>query len=144
MGIADHLARSCATIVSATIVGTHVSAAVPALVFGASFTEFVQWSVQLYLPVLCVAAAAAPFAAMGLREHGPRRLAWQSALIATLLIAGTELRWMQLLDLSFSPAMIWSIVFKALLRGVPGGLAGACAAILVLRILSNRRSGATA
>jgi hypothetical protein len=138
------MARSCAVIVTAPLVGAHASAAVPALVFGASFREFVQMSVSVYLPALCLAVAAAPFVALGLREDGPRRLAWQCALIATMLIAGTELRWMQALDLPFSPTLVWNVVFKSLLRGVPGGIAAACASILVLRILTRRRSGAPA
>ncbi|MBY0395104.1 MAG: hypothetical protein K2X91_01375 [Thermoleophilia bacterium] len=144
MRTADRMARSCAVIVTAPLVGAHASAAVPALVFGASFREFVQMSVSVYLPALCLAIAAAPLAARGLREDGPGRLAWQCALIATMLIAGTELRWMQALDLSFSPTLIWNVVFKSLLRGVPGGIASACAAVLVLRVLSARRAGAPA
>lgn len=144
MGSADRMARSCAVIVTAPLAGAHASAAVPALVFGASFREFVQMSVSVYLPALCLAIVAAPFAAIGLREDGPRRLAWQCALIATMLVAGTELRWMQTLDLSFSPTLAWNVVFKSLLRGVPGGIAAACTAVLVLRVLSGRKAGTTA
>lgn len=144
MKTADRLARTCAAIVTAPLVGAHASAAVPALVFGASFREFVQMSVAVYLPAICIAVVAAPFVAVGLREDGPRRLAWQCALIATMLIAGMELRWMWALDLPFTPALVWNVVFKSLLRGVPGGVAAALAAVAVFRILSRSRSGAPA
>lgn len=144
MRFANLLARSCAATVAAALVGSHASAAVPAVVFGASLREFTEMSVAVYIPALCLAVSAAPLVAIGLREDGTRRLAWQCVLIASMLIAGTELRWMQTLDLSFSPTLIWNVVFKSILRGVPGGLAAAVAIVAVLRCLPAERTGARA
>lgn len=144
MRFANLLARSCAATVAAALVGAHASAAVPAVVFGASFREFTEMSVAVYIPALCLAVSTAPLVAVGLREDGSWRLAWQCALIATMLIAGFELRWMRMFDLSFSPALMWNVVFKSILRGVPGGLAAAGAIVAVLRCLPAERSGATA
>ena len=138
------VARSCAATVAASLVGAHASAAVPALVFGASLRDFAQMSAATYLPALGVAIAAGPLVATGLREDGFGRLAWQCALVATMLIAGSELRWMWMLDLPFSPPLVWNIVFKAVLRGFPGGLAAAGAIVLVLRLLPSIRPGVPA
>jgi hypothetical protein len=138
------VARSCAATVAAALVGAHASAAVPALLFGASFRDFAQMSAATYLPALGVAVAAGPLVATGLREDGFGRLAWQCALVATMLIAGSELRWMWMLNLPFSPPLVWNIVFEAVLRGFPGGLAAAGAIVLVLRLLPSVRPGVPA
>jgi hypothetical protein len=138
------VARSCSATVAAAFAGAHASAAVPTLLFGASLRDFAVMSAATYLPALGVAVCAAPLVANGLREDGYGRLAWQCALVATMLIAGSELRWMWILDLPFSPTLVWNIVFKALLRGFPGGLAAAGAILLVLRLLPSVRSGVPA
>ncbi|MDE4914025.1 hypothetical protein [Methylobacterium sp. 092160098-2] len=138
------VARSCAATVAAALVGAHASAAVPTLLFGASLRDFAVMSASTYLPALGVAICAAPLVANGLREDGFGRLAWQCALVATMMIAGSELRWMWMLDLPLSPPLVWNVVFKALLRGFPGGLAAAGAIVLVLRLLPSVRPGVPA
>lgn len=133
-------ARAAAATLAAALVGVHVSAAVPAVVFGASFREFVQMASEVHLPALCLAGVTAPLAARALHEDGARRLAWQCALIGFMVVAGAEVRWMMALDLTPSPILFWSIVFNAVLRGVPGGLAGAGVVQAILLASSPRRS----
>lgn len=133
------LVRATAATLAAATVGVYVSAAVPALVFGASFRDFVQMATEVYLPALCLAVVTAPLAARALREDGARRLAWQCTLIGCLIVAGAELRWMMHLDLAPTPTLFWSIVFNAVLRGVPGGVAGACVVLAVLLETAPRR-----
>lgn len=133
------LVRAVAATLAGAVAGVHVSAAVPALVFESSFRDFLRLTAEVQLPALCIALATAPLVARGLREDGPRRLAWQCALIGGMVVAGAEMRWMRLLDLPPTPTHFWSIVFNALLRGVPGGVAGAGMALAVLRCSAPRR-----
>ncbi|GJD90723.1 hypothetical protein BHAOGJBA_4265 [Methylobacterium hispanicum] len=132
------LIRALAATLAGAVVGVHVSAAVPALVFEGSFGDFLRMTAAVQLTALCTAVATAPLLARGLREDGPRRLAWQCALIGGMVVAGAEMRWMMFLDLSPTPTHFWSVVFNALLRGVPGGVVGAGMAMAILHCSAPR------